>query len=364
MGSGIRTALNRFQTCHSSRAPLLLLAIVIAGCVPELPRRPAALDSIGVRVGKGWLEPSPLHEDQRLGRVNQVLRRPSGDTVIVASRAFVELGEKGTRIVEFASEYGEVELLEWPDGGMRYLDRGGGGWQTGALLAGDGKLLWQPSRGLGMNDIAAGNLEGGDEPEFVVGYNGGGGVHLLDSDGRRRWQQADANVWHVEVVDTDSDERPEIVHSNAGGQITIRDASGNVIRRAATEGYFSQFSLVRWPSDRLGLLHAGDGVIRVVDFDGRVRDRFPVPDASFLGDVRGVTVRLEGVDHLVLAVYQTHWERTQLFVFKAPGTLRYHEVLGGTCAALGTSRSAEFLVGCEGRVLRYAGAGSQPPKTR
>src|SRR6185295_3356852 len=110
----------------------------------------------------------------------------------------------------------------------RYIDRGGGGWQTGAFIGEDGARLWQPDALQGMDDLAAGDVDGDGVPEFVVGYNGDGGIHLHDAAGKRRWREDDGNVWHVEVVDTDGDGRCEIVHSNAGGDLTVRDASGKV----------------------------------------------------------------------------------------------------------------------------------------
>jgi hypothetical protein len=307
-------------------------------------------------VGDGWLDRTVLHEDTRLGSVTEIRRRPgTGELAIVGTRAaaFLLPGQAAQRLVQFRDEAGEVQLLEWPGGGARYLDRGGGGWQTGALIGEDGGQLWQPERGFGMNDMAGGDLNGDGQPEFAVGYNGGGGVHLVDSTGRPIWRQDDGNVWHVEIVDTDGDGRPEIVHSNAGGQVTVRDATGKVLRRAQTEGYFSQFSLVQWPPGRTGLLHAGDEMTRVIDFDGQVRSRFQTPDTSFLADAHGALARLGGGDHLVVAEFQSNWERTQLFVFDQAGALRYREVVAGKCAAVAASDPNGFLVGCDGRVYRY-----------
>lgn len=323
----------------------------------SLPQRPASLEQSGVRLGDGWLHRTVLHEDARLGSVTQIRRRPaSGELAVVGTRSALFLpATRGTpRVVEFQRPSGEVELVDWPHGGPRYLDRGGGGWQRGALIAEDGGTLWQPDSGMGMNDMAAGDLDGDELPEFVVGYNGGGGVHLLDATGKPRWRRSDDNVWHVEIVDTDGDGRPEIVHSNAGGLLTVRDASGEVLKRANADSYFSQFSVVQWPSGRTGLLHAGDDATSIVDFDGRLRSRFETPDTSFLADARGVAVRLDGTDHLVLAVSQSNWDRTQLFVFDHGGIARYREILAGTCGSLAALDVRSFLFGCHDRVYRYA----------
>jgi len=40
-----------------------------------------------------------------------------------------------------------------------------------------------------MDDMAAGDLDGDGVPEFVAGYNGGGGVRLFDASGKSRWRQ-------------------------------------------------------------------------------------------------------------------------------------------------------------------------------
>ncbi len=66
--------------------------------------------------------------------------------------------------------------------------------------------------------------------------------------GLLQWQQPDGNVWHVEIVDTKGDGNLQIVHSNAGGQITIRDQDGKVLRQSKPGNYFSSFSVCRWPT--------------------------------------------------------------------------------------------------------------------
>jgi hypothetical protein len=317
-------------------------------------------------VGDEWLEKTPVYEDARLGSVTDIKRQArTGHLAIVGTRAaaFLPSGQGTTLLVPFREPAGFPQLLDRPDGPPRYLDRGGGGWQTGALIGENGTRLWQPEGDTGMDDLAAGDLDGDGEFEFVVGYNGDGGVRLLDTAGRQRWRQDDGNVWHVEIVDTDGDGKPEIVHSNAAGQVTVRDANGKVLSRAQTEGYFSGFSLVQWPPHQTSLLHAGDGVTRVIDFKGTVRVRLETPDTNFLGDAYGAAARLGGREYLALAVSTSHWDRTQLFVFDRDGVLRYREVMPATCLAIAAPEADAFLFGCGPRVLRYAvrpGGRTQP----
>jgi len=41
-------------------------------------------------------------------------------------------------------------------------------------------------------------LSGDEKPRVVVGLNGGGGITMLDENGKKVWHQSDRNVWHVE----------------------------------------------------------------------------------------------------------------------------------------------------------------------
>jgi hypothetical protein len=321
-----------------------------------LPERPASLEAPGVRVGGEWLVASTPYPNVRSGLVSQIVRREgSGELVIIGSDAAVFLPRDGglPRVVGFVPQAGHAELLEWPGELPRFVDSGGGGWQLGGLYGPEGRRLWQPDQDAGMDDLAAGDVDGDGIPEFVVGYNGGGGIRLLDAARKERWRQADANVWHVEVLDTDGDGKAEIVHSNAAGQLTVREASGEVRRRVHIEGYLADFSVVRWPPTQLGLLHAADSHTEIVDFDGKARARLNTPDTSRLGQARAVATRFADADHLALAVSQRHWDRSQLFVFDASGARVYHEVLPGQCVALAASDPNALLLGCGERVLRY-----------
>ncbi len=347
-------------------AGICAACLPVRACFPNLPERPSSLDQPGVRVGNEWLDKAPLYEDSRLGSVSQIKKRtPSGELAIVGTQAAVFLPPRQgePRVVAFRMPAGHAELLEWSDGGPRYLDRGGGGWQTGALIGEDGSRLWQPPSEWGMDDLAAGDLDGDGVPEFVAGYNGGGGVRLFDATGKSRWRQDDGNVWHVEIVDTDGDGKPEIVHSNAAGQVSVRDANGKLLRRVQAEDYFSEFSLVEWPRQRTGLVHTRDGLTSVLDFDGTVRASLQTPDTGSLSDAHGAIARFGGADHLVLAVSASTWDRTQLFVFDEGAVLRYWEVVPGNCVAVAAPEPNAFLFGCGSRVLRYSGRPSGSTET-
>jgi hypothetical protein len=168
--------------------------------------RPASLDAVGVRAGGEWLARGTLHEDARLGSLTQVVRRKNGELAMVGTHAavFWTAADAQPRVVTFRDPAGAAELVSGP--ADRRATSTGAGWVAdGALIGEDGVRLWQPDRLAGMDDMAAGDLDGDGIPEIVVGYNGGSGVHLYDAAGKPRWRKLDGNVWHVEILDTDGD---------------------------------------------------------------------------------------------------------------------------------------------------------------
>jgi hypothetical protein len=76
---------------------------------------------------------------------------------------------------------------------------------------------------------------------IVVVYNGGSGVSLFDSTGRQLWNESDGDVWHVAIVPGSRTHRAMIMHSNASGQLTIRDLSGRVLERKPLRFYLYSF---------------------------------------------------------------------------------------------------------------------------
>jgi hypothetical protein len=106
-------------------------------------------------------------------------------------------------------------------------------WGATGLSASDlgGHPLWNyldPDR-IGLDDVWAGDLDGDDSDEVILGYNGGGGVHVLDANGRLRWKStAIGNVWHVAVGDVLGQGRPQVVTTSALGRVHVFDGDGTV----------------------------------------------------------------------------------------------------------------------------------------
>ena len=353
------------------RFPGWICAAGLAGCnmlVPGNLPRPADLEAAGVRLGEAVLQKSVWLDAPDLGEITSITDAGTRGVLVAGTSGagYAKDGVLGDRVA-WKERLAHVEPVDVEgDGQWEYLDRGGHGWQGAALVDGGGGLRFRPATGQGVDDMAAGALDGDGRLDFVVGYNGGSGVARYDAGGHELWRQDDSNVWHVEIVDTDADGVAEIVHSNAAGKLTIRDASGRVVRRLDPPGpYFSEFSLVRWPrSAQPRPLHAGDGFLWITDYSGAVAARLDAPGVASLGDAHATPVRFGNEDWLAAVVEFSHWDRSVVYVFAAAGKLAYHEVAMGACRPLvpaPTGNGDDLLLGCGTRIWRYRVATRPPP---
>ena len=255
-----------------------------------------------------------------------------------------------------------VEMLDVDsDGVFEFLNRGS--WSCDvSLLDHEGKVLWTYGGNPGVNDACPVDVDGDGRLEVVVGFNGEGGLHLLDAQGRRIWRRDATDVWCVGVLESGETGQQEIVHSNTAGELVVRDAEGQITRKAKPGTFFSQFSVCPWPAagDGQALLRADRDAVWVLDADGDILDRLAVPSCRSLGHARGVFVRLAGNSDLYFAllIEYRNWRRSHLCVFGTELELLYQEVLGEACAAVavvplpGSDRQA-VLIGGNGTVWQY-----------
>lgn len=283
-----------------------------------------------------------------------------------------------TSAVTFDKRAGEIRFIDLDgDGVFEYMDRGGHGWQDAGLFDRAGKTIWRYGDSFGVDDMATGDLDGDGKPEFVVGFNGGGGVRLVNRSGADVWRQDDGNVWHVEMVDTDGDGTLEIVHSNAPGQITIRDRRGTIISQVSPHVpglYLSNFSVVRWPRthSRPSLLVPGDGKVWLLDFEGNKVVELAAPGSDRYGDIVGHSVTFTGdtAEYFAVLINYDLYDRAMLYLYRVSSEsgesgkseesdeLVYEEILPEPSAALATEPSDQsgaeaLLVGGTGKVWRY-----------
>ena len=100
----------------------------------------------------------------------------------------------------------------------------------------DGELLWSyPSEKgdetLAVNDVWPADLDGDGLDEVIIGYNGGGGVHVLDPEGHLLWKNTDrGNIWHVAAGNVGGNARPQVLTTSADGKVHIFDAKGKHLR--------------------------------------------------------------------------------------------------------------------------------------
>ncbi len=341
----------------------------IAPIVSSRLRMPSDLETPSVLVGSRFISKSLFLEDPRLGTITDIVKgeldpSPGLEIGIVGSQGalFVDETSGVKSSMMFSAQADHVDVIDVDgDSIYEYLNRGS--WAIDAsLIDHKGNSIWTYGGGPGVDDMCAGDIDGDGELEFVVGFNGGGGVHLLDKNGKKRWKQPDGNVWHVELVDTNGDGSLEIVHSNAGGEITVRNRQGGIISRSDPAAYFSDFSLCKWPSkeDRQYALLSEDDTIWLFDFDGKAVAQFDAPKCGTLGHARGVPIKIKSdqPEYLAVIVEFSNWKRSILYVYNPTGALVYQEVLPEVCGSiaaisLDNSGTDTMLIGGEGKVWQY-----------
>jgi hypothetical protein len=343
----------------------LLIAPITSGRL----KMPSSLKTPTVLVGSGLMTRDVLISDARLGKVTDIVRgeldpHPGMEIGIAGTEGAVFLDDslKAKSTVQFSASNSHVDIVDVNgDHVCEFMNRGA--WSSDAsLIDHSGKTMWTYGGMPGVDDMCAGDIDGDGIRELAVGFNGDGGIRLLDKTAKMRWKQPGWNVWHVEMADTDGDGKLEIVHSDAGGEIVIRDAQGNLLRRGRPAAYFSHFSLCRWPGkkDRPYALLSEDDAIWLFDFDGKTVAQFKAPRAGSLGDARGLPVKLyrNKPECLAVVVEFENWDRSIIYVYDSKGTLLYQEILPEACASIGgitldRSGAETILVGGNGRVWQY-----------
>lgn len=336
---------------------------------------PAQLNPPAVLIGASTLSRKIYLQDLPTGPVTDIIMgelHPGKGTEIgiAGSRGavFVDRNGRIKSSVAFGSPAEHVDIVDVErDGVCEFLNRGSWAINT-SLLAHGGKTVWTHNASTGIDDTTAGDINGDGRLEFVVGFNGGGGVTLLSARGKPVWNRSDANVWHVEMTDANYDGRLDIVHSNAAGQITVRDGQGRVIRRAKPLPYFSSFSLCRWPNpaSRQYAVLCESNAVWLLDWNGRTVAQLKAPRGGSLGHARATLVKLKPnrPHYFAVLVDFENWQRSILYVYDSTKALVYQEVLPASCASLaalkiGSSPVEALLVGANGQVWQYQARNAQ-----
>jgi hypothetical protein len=332
-----------------------------------------------VITGGGQFKKSTFYTAESLGEVTEILvgwpaDREGAALTVVGNRGAHFLDRSGLlkKQVRFSKDVRcpiEVTRLD-ASGGYGFLTRYES-WAVDVILFDkQGQELWSYPRGVlkGIDDSVGGDLDGKGNLQVAIGFNGAGGVVLVDGEGKRIWQRADGNVWHVETLDTKGNGRKEILHSNARGQLLVRDASGEIIARYLPDHYVSDFALTRWGTESqashilIPSKEAGDGcckpIILVLDARGKTVNRFDAPLGNFMQLTKGTPVRYAKQAAYYAAVQSKGaWRRSMLFLYDADGKIAYQEILADSClaiAALPEKEGDRLLVGCSGKIWEYS----------
>jgi hypothetical protein len=330
---------------------------------------PATIKEPRVEINKVGLRKNQALKLAGLGKITDIVRlqEPSaeGARLAIAGTAGAALIDDQLSVkkqIKFDGKLDPVSIvhLNGPSN-IGYISRGS--WANRPyLMDGSGKQKWIYNGGsMGVDDMAAGDLYGDGNIEYVVGFNGGGGVHLLNADGNKVWSQPDSNVWHVEIVDIDGDGHPKIVHSNAAGEITIRGPDGRVLSKYRSNAYFAHFSIIDLPKAKNvpHFILNNDEKIWIINFKGETIKRFSSP-FSRDGFAKGSMVKLDNNDsYLGVIVDPLIWDRSVLYLYNSADELVYQEILPEACFSVYALPSTNglhqsLLVGCKNVVWQYA----------
>lgn len=302
-----------------------------------------------------------LFTEPDLGVITDFGERANHELVVIGQNgaAFLTDGRSFSRSIHFERCNSDVVPVELGDGA--FLCRGT--WNTNTMLFDvEGKTLWSYGGGLnGIDDAAAGTLGPDDSKRVVVGFNGDGGVRLLSSEGKELWKQDDGNVWHVAIATAADKSGNVILHSNARGQLTVREAGGNVLGRYTPEIYLSSFAMIAWGDDPdlNKLLASEESYIYVLTTKGKTIVRLPAPGSAAMAQPKGTRVHFSAsMPYFAGLLRYFLWNRSLLYIYDDQNRLVYQEILDHDCDGLhavpGKNGTENLLLGCEGSVWKYS----------
>ena len=188
-----------------------------------------------------------------LGDISQILvgwpaDKEGAALAVVGNKGahFLNLTGRPAKWISFSTFVGcpvEVARID-ATGDYAYVTRDES-WATHATLFDkEGQVKWRYAGGFlaGVDDSVSGDIYGDGKLSLVIGLNGGGGLVLINREGKTVWKKKEGNVWHVETLDTNGDGRDEILHSNAPGQLLVRNANGDVIAEYLPGHYIADFT--------------------------------------------------------------------------------------------------------------------------
>lgn len=328
-------------------------------------------------IGQGDFKKRLFYASDELGRISEVrfgwpADREAADIAVVGSHGvdFIDAAGHVKQTVRFTEARGSFDIVRLdPSGAYGYLTREESWSRAATLLDKEGHEIWHSDGGSwpGIDDSAAGDVDGKGKPSIVVGYNGAGGVALFDLQGNRLWKKLEANVWHVETLDTNGDGRAEILHSNAGGQLVVRNASGDVIGRYLSGVYVSHFAVTLWGDEQqpthilvpISEAHEGgcNPMFVILEANGKQVARLESPLGDLFSRTKSTPIRFPKASQF-FAVIENDFasDRSNLLLYDGGHRVVYQEILGESCLGLAEAGKevGRLLVGCNGKIWEFS----------
>jgi hypothetical protein len=313
-----------------------------------------------------------------LGNISQIrvgwpADREGADIAVVAAQGadFIDRTGQVKKQVRFSIEQRCAVTVARIDsaGDYGYLTRDESWAVPATLFDNAGHVSWRSGRSFsGVDDSAPGDVSGNGKLSVAIGFNGGGGLTLLDGQGKTIWQKPESNVWHLETLDTTGDGHEKILQSNAKGQLLVRDEKGNVVAQYLSGFNISHFALTRWgdetrPSHILvPVSEVRDGCCKpaliVLDAGGKQIAEMDSPLGDLFTRISATSIRFNKDAQYFAVLKSEPWlQRSMLLLYGGDGHISYQEILGEAClgiAALPMQDGEHLLVGCTDKIWEYS----------
>jgi hypothetical protein len=261
--------------------------------------------------------------------------------------------------VKFEKEGNKVNFVDLEHDGKPEFMNSGSWYFNSYLLNQDGKLLWEINDEDGTDDMAAGDLNNDGKYEFVVGLNGSGGLSLYNDKGSRLWNVKNTgNIWQVGIVDINNDKNLEIIHSDAGGDLSIVDKNGKTIRKIEPAEYLGFFFIYNpeHSTDHYIIQPSIDS-FKLLDFKCKIIKTYDAKDCNDFCDIYAKSLSF-GKDSgsLIALLSYPKFDRSKLLIYDSQGNIKYEEVYAETfysiCTYAKSDENTTVLLGGKEKITQ------------
>ena len=199
------------------------------------------------------------------------------DTVAAHSDGRIFVANAGGQAAELNSSGTKVRSLKFPgspstlrccnlnqDTEPEFLSFGSWDREVIAFDIG-GNILWKYPTSTGVDDAWPADLDNDGRDEILIGLNGDGGLHAVNSKGEKLWAYTDiGNVWHVCAADFEGKNNLTPISTSALGQVHIFDREGKKLRDLSVKHtYANALASIRVPGETADwIVTAGTGQIK------------------------------------------------------------------------------------------------------